>query len=151
LQFSPAPEARRWRRDGDRVREFRQAVAESDSHRGRRAETGDGESAMTPPTMINPFDGDRHAIWEMLIVRDSEAFVAQDWSMIEKDFDTNNFEGIRCASSTNPDEWRIVFPRLSDYRDAWLAAAREFAGKQFVDRSPLEALMSRCRLEQIDI
>jgi hypothetical protein len=106
---------------------------------------------MTAPTMINPFDGDRHAIWEMLVARDSEAFVAQDWSMVEKDFDADNFEGIRCANSTNPDEWRIVFPRLSDYRDAWLAAASEFAKKQFVDRSPLEALVSRCRLEQIDI
>ena len=71
--------------------------------------------------------------------------------MIENDFDIANFEGIRCGNSTNPDEWRIVFPRLADYRDAWLAAAKDFAKKQFIDRSPLEALTSRCRLEQIDI
>jgi len=106
---------------------------------------------MTSPALVNPFDGDRQAMWEMLIVRDSEAFVAQDWSMIENDFDADNFEGVRCANSSNPAEWRIVFPRLADYRDAWLAAAKDFATKQFVDRSPLEALVSRCRLEQIDI
>ena len=52
----------------------------------------------------------------------------------------SNFEGLRCVNSTNPDEWRIVFPRLEDYRDAWLAAAREFATKTFVDLSPLQAL-----------
>jgi hypothetical protein len=106
-------------------------------------------------SMTNPFDAaadtDRHAIWQMLVARDSEAFVAQDWSMVENDFDEASFEGVRCFNSANPDEWRIVFPRLEDYRDAWLAAAKDFAPKKFADVSPLEALLSRCRLEQIDI
>ena len=56
--------------------------------------------------------------------------------MIENDFDAASFEGIRCANSTNPDEWRIVFPRLLDYRGAWLAAA------EFQDQR-------RCRLHGI--
>jgi hypothetical protein len=106
-------------------------------------------------TLANPFDAavepDRHAIWQLLIVRDSEAFVAQDWAMIEGSFDAGNFEGVRCFNSTNPDEWRVVFPRLEDYRDEWLKSAKELAKKKFVDASPLEALTRRCRLEQIDI
>jgi hypothetical protein len=105
--------------------------------------------------IANPFDpaadADRHAIWEMLIARDSEAFVKQDWTMIENDFDAENFEGVRCSNSTNPDDWRIVFPRLQDYRDSWLTSAREFTRRQFVDLSPLDAVLRRCRLEQIDI
>ena len=46
---------------------------------------------MTPPHMTNPFDGasdpDRHAIWQMLMARDSEAFIKADWAMVEGDFD----------------------------------------------------------------
>ncbi len=110
---------------------------------------------MTRAWVINPFDptsdADRHAIWQMLLARDSEAFVAQNWSMVQEDFDAENFEGVRCFNSSNPDEWRIVFPRLADYRDAWLTAAKEFAMKQFVELSPVEALHFRSRLEQIDI
>ena len=30
---------------------------------------------------------DRHYIWQRLIVVDTDAFVAGDWSMIEGDFD----------------------------------------------------------------
>ena len=104
---------------------------------------------------MNPFDAtadpDRHAIWQMLMAKDSEAFVRQDWSMVADDFDTESFEGVRCGNSTNPDNWRIVFPRLEDYRDAWLSAARDFATKRFEGMTPFEAVMSRCRLEQIDI
>ena len=104
---------------------------------------------------MNPFDPtsdpDRHTIWQMLMARDSEAFVAQDWSMVANDFEAENFEGVRCGNSTNPDEWRIVFPRLDDYRDAWLSAARDFAAKTFQSLTPFEAVMSRCRMDQIDI
>jgi hypothetical protein len=110
---------------------------------------------MTPAHMTNPFDSardaDRHAIWQMLMARDSEAFVNADWSMVEPDFDAGNFEGIRCFNSANPDEWRIVFPNLSDYRDAWLTAAREFVKKKFADVSHLEAVYFRSRLDQIEI
>ena len=36
----------------------------------------------------NPFpagDADRHALWEMLVRRDIDAFIGQDWSMVEDD------------------------------------------------------------------
>jgi hypothetical protein len=103
---------------------------------------------------INPFDlaadPDRHYIWQRLVAVDTEAFVAGDWSMIEEDFDADLFEGIRCGNSTNPDDWRIVFPELPDYRDAWLAASHEFLKKSFADVSHREAVYLRCRLTHID-
>jgi hypothetical protein len=105
--------------------------------------------------MTNPFDPtanpDRHYIWERLVRADTEAFVATDWSMIEHDFDAASFEGIRCNHSNNPDHWALVFPRLEDYRDSWLAASRDFRAKEFLDLTHAEAIYRRCRLERIDI
>ena len=104
---------------------------------------------------MNPFDPqrdpDRHYIWQRQIVADSEAFIAGDWSMIENDFDAEHFEGIRCGSSANPDDWKIGFARLEDYRDSWLAASREFVAKKFVAMTARDAIYRRTRLTQIDI
>ena len=53
----------------------------------------------------NPFpagDPDRHQIWEMLVARDSEAFAAQNWKMVENDFIAERFEGISGNGSGNP-------------------------------------------------
>lgn len=77
----------------------------------------------------NPFSGDpdRHAIWEMLVARDIEAFIACDWSMVADDFAADRFVGIDGNASGNPDDWRISFPTLAAYRDSWLAGAHAFA------------------------
>ncbi len=96
-------------------------------------------------------DPDRHFIWQRLIVADTEAFAAGDWSMIENDFDAETFEGIRCNGSADPDRWELTFPRLSDYRDSWLIASGEFLKKQFVGMTHCEALYRRCRLTRIDV
>jgi hypothetical protein len=104
---------------------------------------------------VNPFDAttdaDRHYIWHRLIDVDSEAFVRGDWSMIEADFDAEDFEGIRCGHSSNPADWTIAFAGLADYRDSWLTASREFVSKRFVKMTPLEAVLRRTHLERIDI
>jgi hypothetical protein len=104
---------------------------------------------------VNPFDAttdpDRHHIWHRLIEADTDAFVAGEWSMIEADFAADQFEGIRCNQSVNPDDWTIAFPRLQDYRDSWLAASREFLAKKFLDLSHRDAVLRRCRLDRIDI
>jgi hypothetical protein len=103
----------------------------------------------------NPFhpvsDPDRHAIWHRLVLVDSEAFVAGDWSMIEADFDATCFEGLRCGESANPDDWKLAFPTIESYRDGWLAASREFLTKKFLEHSALQAVMARAHLDQIDI
>ena len=35
-------------------------------------------------------------------------------------FDIDNFEGIRCFKSTNPDDWHLVYSSVEGYRDAWI-------------------------------
>ncbi len=105
---------------------------------------------MTSP--CNPTrDPDRHHIWQRLVAVDSDAFAAGDWSAIEPDFDAGHFEGIRCHNSTNPDHWELAFPTLASYRDSWLAAARDFATKQFVGMTNRQALYARTQLDRIDL
>jgi hypothetical protein len=45
---------------------------------------------------VNPFAGDRdrEQIWEMLVRRDIEAFVTENWSLVADDFDEPRFLGI---------------------------------------------------------
>lgn len=104
---------------------------------------------------MNPFDQRidlvRHKIWQRLVAADSEAFSLGDWSMIEQDFDATAFEGVRCFHSTNPAEWKIVFPDLGSYRDSWLAASEEFRARKFAKLTHLEALLARSHLNEIDI
>ncbi len=105
--------------------------------------------------MTNPFDGardpDRHHIWQRLVAADSDAFVMGDWAMVEPDFDAEQFEGIRCHDSVNPDNWEIAFPTLASYRDSWLVAARDFAKKRFVDLTNRQAVYARTSLDRIDL
>jgi hypothetical protein len=104
---------------------------------------------------MNPFDRlidpQRHAIWERLVAADCEAFAAGNWSMVEDDFDADVFEGVRCFHSLDPDDWKIVFPDLSSYRDSWLEASAEFRKKEFAAMSHLEALLARTHLNEIEI
>jgi hypothetical protein len=104
---------------------------------------------------MNPFsrhgDPDRYAIWARLVAADCEAFALGDWTAIENDFAADNFDGVRCSHSNNPDEWEIAFPDLASYRDSWLAASEEFRTKKFAQHTHLEALLARTHLDQIDI
>lgn len=110
----------------------------------------------------NPFekgkDPDRHFIWQRLMIADTQAFVAGDFSRIEDDFDAEQFEGIRCFLSVNPADWKVVFPDLAGYRASWIQASREWqrnpAGvsstEEWVEKAQAE-LMSRVVLNRIDI
>jgi hypothetical protein len=104
---------------------------------------------------MNPFDrqtdSERHHIWQRLVAVDCQAFALGDWSMIENDFDAKAFEGVRCLHSANPDDWKIVFPDLASYRDSWRAASAEFRALEFETLSPIEALLARTHMDEIDI
>jgi hypothetical protein len=110
---------------------------------------------MNSLNMKNPFgaanDWDRHYIWERLIRADSDAFVEGDWGKIAGDFDAENFEGIRCGLSSDPDKWQLVFADLDLYRDRWLEASRAFLARPFEKFSHREAVYARTRLLEIDI
>ncbi len=100
----------------------------------------------------NPFpagDPDRHAIWDMLVSRDIGAFLAQDWSMVAADFDTERFFGLDAGRSPNPDTWRMRFT-LDSYRTEWLRQAATTARIPYVD-DLRKSLFEATVLRDIDI
>ncbi|MBB4066227.1 hypothetical protein [Gellertiella hungarica] len=101
----------------------------------------------------NPFpseDAARHQIWEMLVPRDIDAFLAADWAAVEGDFIAEGFLGIDAGKQVNPDGWRLAFPTLEAYRDEWLRQAREFATLSFAEDART-AIFNTTRLEVIEI
>jgi hypothetical protein len=101
----------------------------------------------------NPFpqgDRDRHEIWEMLVRRDIDAFLGQDWSMVDGDFIAEGFLGINAYRSEIPDSWRVGFPTLAAYRDEWLRQAAATAATAYAE--PLRpALFRATNLRDIDV
>lgn len=101
----------------------------------------------------NPFpetDSDRHAIWQMIVHRDIDAFLAKDWSMVAEDFIEEGFIGIDGRYMANPDSWRLTFPDLAAYRSAWLEQANAFADEHFAD-DVRKALFDATTLRDIEI
>ncbi|KRB61252.1 hypothetical protein ASE04_23100 [Rhizobium sp. Root708] len=101
----------------------------------------------------NPFpasDVARHSIWEMLVHRDIDAFLAADWSMVEHDFVEEGFIGIDGGKKVSPDDWRLAFPTLTAYRDEWLRQAKEFAKESFAEDTRT-AIFTTTTLEDIEI
>lgn len=92
----------------------------------------------------NPFppgDADRHAIWEMLVRRDSDFFLSGDWSLVATDYIEDGFLGIECAKSLDPADWRPAYPTLASYRDAAIAA--RWSPADFAE--PLRPAWFRCQ------
>ncbi|GLS17781.1 hypothetical protein GCM10007874_07960 [Labrys miyagiensis] len=104
----------------------------------------------SPDTNPFPHDPERHGLWEMLVRRDIEAFLTADWEAIAGDFLADRFFGLSGMKSANPDEWRMVFPRLEDYRDRWLAQARLSAETAYAEPRR-EALYRATSLTEIEI
>lgn len=101
----------------------------------------------------NPFpasDASRHAIWQMLVERDIDAFLAADWSRVAGDFVEDGFIGIDGRREVSPDKWRLAFPSLSAYREEWLRQARDFAGQSFAEDTR-KAIFTTTVLEDIEI
>lgn len=102
---------------------------------------------------VNPFaptDLARHTIWQMLVPRDIDAFLAADWSLVEPDFIAEGFVGINGHHNANPARWRLTFPTLEAYRDEWLQQASEFAEESFAE-DPRAAIFSATTLNEIEI
>lgn len=101
----------------------------------------------------NPFpetDCARHSIWEMLVTRDIDAFLAADWSRVAGDFVEDGFLGINANRDPNPDNWRLSFPSLSAYREEWLRQAHDFQTRKFAD-DPRHAIFTTTTLEEIEV
>ena len=100
----------------------------------------------------NPFAGDkdREQIWDMLVRRDIEAFVTQNWSLVADDFDEARFLGIHAHGEANPDTWDAAFPTLVSYRDEWLRQAAVSAATDYAE-SLVDGVHRATRLNVIDI
>jgi hypothetical protein len=101
----------------------------------------------------NPFPADdtaRHGIWQMLVTRDIDAFLAADWSVVAGDFVEEGFIGIDGRHAISPDKWRLAFPNLSAYRDEWLRQAKDFATQSFAEDTRA-AIFTTTTLEDIEI
>ena len=101
----------------------------------------------------NPFatsDTVRHQIWEMLVPRDIDAFLAADWSMVAGDFIAPNFTGMHGQFSGDPQNWTLAFPKLDAYRDEWLRQAVAGQGTAYAE-DQRSAIFAATRLEEIEI
>ncbi len=102
---------------------------------------------------INPFptDKDRKEVWEMLMKRDFEAFIKNDWSIVENDFLKNEFVGYHAEFHDNPDLWNIKYPKIGDYRDDWLMQAYELSKVEFKEETKMEFFFRVCHISNIEI
>lgn len=102
--------------------------------------------------MKNPFklNDPRHEIWNMLVERDIVAFCNADWSLVQNDFIDAGFMGLDAGKESNPDLWKISFPDLESYREAWLHQAHAFA-KQAWTTDPVDSLHKLTSLAEIEI
>ncbi|WP_075292094.1 hypothetical protein [Pararhizobium arenae] len=101
----------------------------------------------------NPFpatDPDRREIWDMLVTRDIDAFLAADWNRVAGDFIETGFLAISGNKADNPDRWTLAFPDLAAYRDEWLRQAQDFARESFAE-DPRTAIFTTTHLTEIEI
>jgi enamine deaminase RidA (YjgF/YER057c/UK114 family) len=95
-------------------------------------------------------DAERHEIWDMLVRRDSDAYLRQDWSAVEPDFITEGFYGIDARGKVDASDWRLSFASLAMYRNEWLRQAAQTA--RTVDSAQARAaLFNATQLSNIDI
>jgi hypothetical protein len=102
----------------------------------------------------NPFtvaDADRHAIWEILVRGDFEAFVTGDWSLVESDFWVEGFCGIDARKEPEPSNWKLTFPDIKSYRDEWSRQVSEFASVSLIGTDMRQFLYESCCLKDIEI
>jgi enamine deaminase RidA (YjgF/YER057c/UK114 family) len=95
-------------------------------------------------------DIDRHEIWDMLVRRDSDAYLRQDWSAVAADFVVEGFYGIDARGSADAAQWGLSFASLGAYRDEWLRQAAETARTADSARAQM-ALLSATSLNEIEL
>lgn len=103
---------------------------------------------MSEDNPFQPLDADRHAIWEMLVRRDSDFFLTSNWDVVADDYVEDGFIGIGAAKSLDPADWRPAHPTLTSYRDAVIVG--HWSPDAFAE--PVRPAWFRCQsLSRIDI
>ncbi|WP_259666388.1 MULTISPECIES: hypothetical protein [Rhizobium] len=88
------------------------------------------------PYDSNPFpssDQDRRAIWEMLVRKDVDGFVNEDWAIFGRAFKHDGFCGLDAKGSLDPSNWQLRFPTVDLYKDAWLEDAGRAAATAYAE------------------
>lgn len=101
----------------------------------------------------NPFsdkDSDHYHIWQMLVHRDIEAFVRQDWSMVANDFLEEGFMGIDAGGREDPKTWQLKYPSLESYKNNWLKQSKTLNETDW-EEDLREALFRVTVLKNIDV
>ncbi|MEO8204654.1 MAG: hypothetical protein ABI615_00640 [Chthoniobacterales bacterium] len=101
----------------------------------------------------NPFSGDteRYKIWEALVHRDYDAFLAKDWGICAGDFLASEFMGYDACFKADPDHWRLKYSDLNAYRDEWLRQADDFEDVELKGMGKLDFLYKAVVLKSIEI
>jgi hypothetical protein len=103
---------------------------------------------MSETNPFAPHDADQHAIWELLVRRDSDFFLSGDWLRVVDDYVETGFLGIDAGLSLDPANWRLAFSSVAAYRDA--ATAARWDPADFAE--PLRPAWFRCQsITRIDI
>jgi hypothetical protein len=113
---------------------------------------------MITPTIkpvSNPYsaasDADCHALWEILVARDSQSFAEANWSICDEDFAHDRFEGISAHGSFDPMKWTLRYPTVESYRDDWLGMARQFLSLPFKNVAHYDLLMRMQKFSKTEI
>lgn len=105
--------------------------------------------------LVNPYDlvadAERHTLWQILVARDSDAFVTADWSLCDGDFAHTRFEGISAHGSLNPMDWTLCYPTVESYRDDWLTMAEHFLQMSLAAVSHRELLYRMQSFAKVEI
>lgn len=91
---------------------------------------------MSTQTIENPFlnKNKKHAqIWEMLLLRDIQAFKDCNWEYVNNDFLEDKFFGIDAKFTNDPTKWSLAFPTLKHYKACWLEQAHASAKKEYCE------------------
>lgn len=112
-------------------------------------------NAIQNDPFANPYDAsvdaDRHALWTILVARDSDAFVAADWDLCDDDFAHGRFEGISANGELDPIKWSLRYPTVESYRDDWLQMADRFLSTEFAATTHRELLYKMQTFAKVEI
>lgn len=104
----------------------------------------------TAPANPHPPGSDHAELWEICVRRDILSFVAADWQLCAVDFAEEGFAGWNACLERDPRRWRMDFPSLSAYRDAWLRDAKSHALRSW-RIPPATSLFSALTLARVEV
>jgi hypothetical protein len=89
-------------------------------------------------------------VFETVVVRDVEAFVAGDWARVASDFIEEGFFGLDGRGTSDPASWRLTYPTLAAYRERWLAQSAAFRARRY-RADPVAAMLALLEVPMLEL